>query len=79
MVGENWVIGKEVASVSSPVDDSAADVSPADNVSAVGDSVLDASSTDIDSAVGTSGIDNNSTSASVVGVSSTAGGFVIGD
>ena len=55
MVGENWVIGKEGAGASSPVDDSAADVSSDDDVSAVGDSVLDASSTDIDSAVGTSG------------------------
>ena len=36
MVGENWEIDKEGASVSSPVDDSAADVSPADGVSAVG-------------------------------------------
>ena len=79
MVGENWVIGKEGAGASSPVDDSAADVSSDDDVSAVGGSVLNASSTDIDSATGTSGVGNNSMSASTVGVSSTAGASVIGD
>ena len=80
MVGDNWVTGKEGTGASSPVDDSAADVSSDDDVSAVGGSVLDASSTDIDSATGTSGVGNNSMSASDVAVkaSSTIGASDVG-